>query len=321
MSRINYLVLRNDIFMEIPEMPNLIHYAIPFFVITVIIEAFATVRIKKWNYEYKDAITSIIMGLGNVFVGLFSKTLVLAALLFVYLNYRIFTLPFEWWVWVLLFFADDLSYYWSHRFGHTSRFFWASHIVHHSSEKYNLSTALRQTWTGSFTSFIFYLWLPLLGFHPAMILMQMSISLLYQYWIHTELIRKMPRWFEFFFNTPSHHRVHHATNPQYLDRNHAGILIIWDKLFGTFEPEVEKPIYGLTTNIKSFNPLYIAFHEWLGLFKDLFTIKSSLLDKVKYIAMPPGWKHDGTGKLSKDLRKEWETSVSQKPKANGEKLD
>jgi sterol desaturase/sphingolipid hydroxylase (fatty acid hydroxylase superfamily) len=292
--------------MEIPEMPNLIHYAIPFFALTVIIEIIATVRVKAKEYEYKDAITSIVMGLGNVGIGLISKGMVFYFLYLVYTHARIFTIPFTWWAWVLILFADDLTYYWNHRIGHTSRFFWASHVVHHSSQKYNLSTALRQTWTGSFTSFIFYLWLPLLGFHPGMILMQMSISLIYQYWIHTELIQKMPRWFEYFFNTPSHHRVHHATNPQYLDRNHAGIFIIWDKLFGTFEPEVEAPIYGLTKNINTYNPLKIAFNEWYFLLKDLFQSKTSFIDKLKYLAKPPGWKHDGTGTLSQDLRKEWE---------------
>lgn len=292
--------------MEIPEMPNLIHYAIPFFILTVVIEVIATVRVKMRDYEYKDAGTSIAMGLGNVFIGLFSKALVFSAFLLIYNHLRIFTIPFAWWAWILIFFADDLAYYWFHRTSHTNRFFWASHVVHHSSQRYNLSTALRQTWTGSFTSFIFYLWLPLLGFHPAMILMQMSISLLYQYWIHTELITKMPRWFEFFFNTPSHHRVHHATNPQYLDRNHAGILIIWDKMFGTFEPEVEKPVYGLTRNINTYNPLRVAFHEWIAMFSDIFTSKTSVGNRLKYLIKPPGWKHDGTGIISSDLRKKWE---------------
>ena len=296
--------------MEIPEMPNLIHYAIPFFVLTVVIEVIAIVKVKLKDYEYKDAGTSIAMGLGNVFIGLFSKAMVFSALLMVYMNFRLFTIPFEWWAWVLLLFADDLAYYWFHRVSHTTRFFWASHIVHHSSQKYNLSTALRQTWTGSFTSFVFFLWIPLLGFHPAMILMQMSISLLYQYWIHTELIKKMPRWFEFIFNTPSHHRVHHATNPQYLDRNHAGILIIWDRMFGTFEPEVEKPIYGLTSNIKTYNPIRVAFHEWIAMISDIFSSKTSLLNKLKYLSKPPGWKHDGTGIVATELRNEWERKKS-----------
>lgn len=298
--------------MEAPEIPNLILYAIPFFILTLLIEIIVDVREKARSYERKDAITSITMGLGNLFIGFVSKALVFAAFIFVYNHFRLFTIPFTWWAWILILFADDLSYYWFHRVSHTNRFFWASHVVHHSSTHYNLSTALRQTWTGSFTSFIFWMWLPLLGFHPVMILAQMSISLIYQYWIHTEKIKKMPTWFEAVFNTPSHHRVHHATNPQYLDRNHAGIFIIWDKIFGTFEPENEKPIYGLTKNIGTFNPLYVAFHEWIGLFKDVLTTKTTLKKRLAYFIKPPGWRHDNTGMVSSDLRKEWEKSRKNK---------
>ncbi len=291
--------------MIIPELPNLIHYAIPFFVLTVIIEVILTVKVKLDDYEYKDAITSITMGLGNVFIGLFSKAIILSFFTFLY-QFKIFTIPFIWWSWILLLFAEDFVYYWNHRIAHESRLFWASHVVHHSSQKYNLSTALRQTWSGSFYTFIFWAPLALLGFHPLMILMQMSVSLLYQYWIHTELIDKMPKWFEAIFNTPSHHRVHHATNPQYLDRNHAGIFIIWDKLFGTFESEVEKPVYGLVSNINTYNPIKIAFIEWYNMLKDVFTSKTSFGKRILYLLKPPGLKHDGTGKLSGDLRREWE---------------
>jgi sterol desaturase/sphingolipid hydroxylase (fatty acid hydroxylase superfamily) len=291
--------------MQIPEIPNLIHYAIPFFVITIIIEVILTVKVKLEEYEIKDASTSILMGLGHVFLGIITKTMVLGIFLLLY-KFRIFTISFTWWTWILLLFVEDLTYYWFHRISHESRLFWASHVVHHSSKKYNLSTALRQTWSGGFYTFIFWLPLILLGFHPVMVLVQMSISLIYQYWIHTELIKKMPKWFEAVFNTPSHHRVHHATNPQYLDRNHAGIFIIWDKFFSTFEPEVEKPVYGLVQNIETFNPLKIAFIEWYQMVKDFFTSKTTIINKFKYLIKPPGWKHDGTSILSNDLRKKWE---------------
>jgi len=290
--------------MQIPEIPNLIYYAIPFFILTVIIEVILTVKVKLEKYDFKDSSTSILMGLGNVFLGIIAKAMVLGIFLFLY-KYRIFTISFAWWSWILLLFVEDLTYYWFHRISHESRIFWASHVVHHSSKKYNLSTALRQTWSGGFYTFIFWLPLVLIGFHPAMVLVQMSISLIYQYWIHTEMIKKMPKWFEAVFNTPSHHRVHHATNPQYLDRNHAGIFIIWDRLFGTFEPEVEKPVYGLVKNIETYNPLKIAFIEWYQMFVDFFTSKTSILNKFKYFIKPPGWKHDGTSILSADLRKEW----------------
>lgn len=293
--------------MQIPEIPDLIHYAIPFFVATVILEIILTVKVKLEDYEFKDAGTSIIMGLGNVFISIFTKIMILAVFLFLY-KFRFFTIPFVWWAWLILLFAEDFCYYWFHRISHESRLFWASHVVHHSSQKYNLSTALRQTWSGSFYTFIFWFPLIIIGFHPIMVLVQMSISLIYQYWIHTELINKMPKWFEAVFNTPSHHRVHHATNPQYLDRNHAGVFIIWDRLFKTFEPEVEKPVYGLVTNINTYNPIKIAFLEWKNMLKDFYSSNTSLKNKFKYLIKPPGWKHDGTSILSTDLRKKWEES-------------
>ncbi|GAA3791041.1 sterol desaturase family protein [Corallibacter vietnamensis] len=293
-----------------PEFPNIIHFAIPFFVISMLLELYVTTREaykETKGYELKDAFASIAMGLGNVFLGFFSKAIVLLAFFWIYENYRLFTIPVTWWSFILIFFADDFSYYWFHRVSHESRLFWASHVVHHSSEHYNLSTALRQTWSGGFYSFIFWLWMPLIGFHPGMILLQMSISLLYQFWIHTEAINKLPKWFEVVMNTPSHHRVHHGSNPIYLDRNHAGILIIWDKLFGTFQPELEeeKVTYGLVKNINTFNPIKIAFIEWINMFKDAFSGKKSLKNRILYLLKPPGWTHDGTGKLSDDLRKEW----------------
>lgn len=292
--------------MHIPEIPNLIHYAIPFFVATVILEVILTVKVKLDDYSFKDAGTSILMGLGNVSIGIFTKGVVLSLFYIIYNTYHLLDIPFVWWAWIIILFADDFCYYWFHRISHESRFFWASHVVHHSSQKYNLSTALRQTWSGSFCSFIFWLPLILIGFHPLMVLVQMSISLIYQYWIHTELIDKMPPWFEAVFNTPSHHRVHHATNPQYLDRNHAGIFIIWDKLFGTFEPEIEKPVYGLVKNIETYNPIKIAFTEWYEMFKDFFSSNTSIKNKFKYFIKPPGWKHDGSSILSSDLRNAWE---------------
>ena len=294
-----------------PEFPNIILYAIPLFIISMLLELYVTIKENIKTYETKDAFSSIAMGLGNVALGFLSKGIVLLALLFVYENFRLFTIPLAWWSFVLLFFADDFSYYWFHRISHECRLFWASHVVHHSSQRYNLSTALRQTWSGGFYSFVFWLWLPLLGFHPGMILLQMSISLLYQFWIHTETIDKLPKWFEAVMNTPSHHRVHHGSNPLYLDRNHAGILIIWDKLFGTFQPELkdEKVIYGLVKNIDTYNPIKIAFIEWYHMFKDMFTEEKSLKNRFLYLIKPPGWRHDGSGKVSDDLRKEWIENV------------
>jgi len=248
-------------------MPDLIQLAIPAFILLMVIEAVADALMRRDLYEPKDTAASLTMGVGNVLVGLVSKGMVFVLFTWVH-RFAVFQLGYQWWVWVLAFFADDFSYYWFHRTSHECRFFWASHVVHHSSQYYNLSTALRQTWTGGFFGFVFWLWMPLVGFQPVMIFTMQAVSLLYQFWIHTELVHRLGP-LELVMNTPSHHRVHHATNPQYIDRNHAGILIIWDRMFGSFEPEDERCTYGLTTNINTFNPVRIAFHEWIAIGHDL----------------------------------------------------
>jgi len=248
-------------------MPDLIQLAIPAFILLMVIEAIADALMRRELYEPKDTAASLTMGIGNVVVGLVSKGMVFALFTWVH-KFAALQIGYQWWAWVLAFFADDFSYYWFHRTSHECRFFWASHVVHHSSQHYNLSTALRQTWTGGFFGFVFWLWMPLLGFQPIMIFTMQAVSLLYQFWVHTEFVQRLGL-LELVMNTPSHHRVHHATNSQYIDRNHAGILIIWDRMFGSFEPEDEHCTYGLTTNINTFNPLRIAFHEWIAIGHDL----------------------------------------------------
>ena len=207
----------------------------------------------------------------------------------------------------LCFVLDDLKYYWVHRAGHRIRWMWAAHVNHHSSQHYNLSTALRQTWTGPFTfGFLFALPLVLLGFHPLMIAICGGFNLIYQFWIHTEAIDRMPRWFEGVMNTPSHHRVHHATNPRYLDRNYAGVFIIWDKMFGTFEPESddEKIRYGIIKQLGSFNLLWAVFHEWIGMLSDMW--RSPWKHKLSYLLREPGWSHDGSRDTSDTIRARWQ---------------
>ena len=198
--------------------------------------------------------------------------------------------PGDWGVWVLLFFADDVSYYWFHRVSHESRVFWASHVVHHSSEHYNLSTALRQTWV-PMTYFPFWLWLPLVGFPVWMVLLAQAWSLIYQFWIHTERIRKLPRPLEYVLNTPSHHRVHHGSNEVYLDKNYGGILIIWDRIFGTFTREGERVRYGLTKNIRTFSPVKVAFHEYGAMWGDLKRARS-WRERLGVLFKGPGWRPD-----------------------------
>lgn len=250
-------------------MTDLIHLAIPAFIGLLLLEVVADAVMRRDLYELKDSASSLAMGTGNVILGLGAKAMVFGAYSLVH-RFAIFRIGHQWWAWVILFFAEDLTYYVFHRTSHECRLFWASHVVHHSSQRYNLGTALRQTWTGSFMSFVFWLWLPLLGFEPIMVLTMQAISLLYQFWIHTELIQSLGP-LELVMNTPSHHRVHHATNGRYIDRNHAGVLIVWDRLFGTWEPEdmEDRPVYGLTTNINTYNPFRIAFHEWIDIWRDV----------------------------------------------------
>lgn len=209
----------------------------------------------------------------------------------------------QWWAWGLLFFLDDFIYYWFHRLNHQVRIMWAGHVSHHSAVKMNFATALRQGVGERLHKYIFWLPLPLLGFDPLMIFTMMSWNLFYQYWLHTELIGRLPVWCEFVFNTPSHHRVHHASNIAYLDCNHGGVLIVWDKLFGTFAKEMdnEKIEYGLTQNISSLEPLYVATHEYRAIMDDVVGT-DRFKDKLAYLFLAPGWRHDGEDKRSKILR-------------------
>lgn len=285
------------------NLPNILLDAVPGFIILIVLEVIFAVKTQRELYEIKDAATSIALGLGNLFVGLLTNFAILGVYTWLY-QYRLFTVPFyAWWAWVFCFFADDFSYYWFHRISHTVRYFWASHVVHHSSEYYNLAAALRQNWTGNITgAFLFWWWMPLAGFEPGMMLLMQSISLIYQFWIHTEAIKRMPAWYEYIFNTPSHHRVHHGSDLLYLDKNHAGTLIIWDRMFGTFQQETFRPTYGLTKNVQTYNPAKVALHEWVNIGKDLKKARH-LKDYFNYLFNSPGWSHDGSTKTTKQMRK------------------
>lgn len=276
-------------------------YAIPLFILLIVVEFIIDIRRKLKLYEIKDSVACITMGLGSLGIGIFTKAFMFFLYMYLY-QFRIFDIPNVWWMWVLLLFADDFSFYWKHRLSHEVRILWAGHVQHHSSEKMNFSVALRQSWGEPFFEFIFWIWLPIIGFHPINILVMMGISLIFQFLLHTKLVGRLG-FLEYIFNTPSHHRVHHATQVKYLDRNHAGIFIIWDRLFGTFSEEEEDPVYGITTNIHTFNPLKIATHEYVSLWKDVRRAKK-FSDKLKYIFYPPGWSHDGEICTSNRLREE-----------------
>lgn len=278
--------------------------AIPLFVLLILIEIYLGWKDRNQNHEVKDTATNIASGLVYFIISLLTKSLKLLLFFYVYNNFRLFTIDYNNWIsWVVLFFLDDFTFYWGHRIAHTVNFYWASHVVHHSSERFNFSTALRKTWTYDVTGhFLFWIWLPIIGFHPLQIFAVKTLNFIYQYWIHTEKIGKLWKPIEFVFNTPSHHRVHHGSDLKYLDKNHAGVLIIWDRIFGTFQEEEETPTYGLTSNIKTHNLFNIEFHEWKSMFS---RVKNSggFVNGLKYLLMPPGWSHDKSSLTTKELRK------------------
>ncbi len=281
---------------------KLLYFALPVFFFSMLVEY----RFAKDKYHGKDTTVSLLMMVFSAIIEFIPK--VLAFVVFFYLH-ELSPLKDvvgrQWWAWLLLFFADDISYYWFHRLNHEVRLFWAGHVPHHSSIYMNLGTALRQGVGERIHKFFFWLWIPLLGFDPLMMFTMMGVSLIYQFFVHTELVDKLPKPIEFIFNTPSHHRVHHASNIRYLDCNHAGILIIWDRIFGTFSEElkeIDQPVYGLTVNIETFHPVKVATHEYAAIWKDVKRA-DKWSDKLNYIFNSPGWSHDREDKRAKVLRK------------------
>ncbi|MGB8841001.1 MAG: sterol desaturase family protein [Aliidongia sp.] len=288
------------------DLPDAVTLATPIFVLAIMLEAILTKRGRlKGSYETRDTATSLLMGFGSLIGGLLFAWIGLDAILFAY-RFRLFEFGFTWWAFPLAFVLDDLAYYWVHRIGHRSRWFWASHVVHHSSQHFNLSTALRQTWTGEISGlFILKVPLALLGFPPTLLIFVAGVNLVYQFFIHTEAVGRLPRWVETIFNTPSHHRVHHGRDAHYLDANYAGVFIVWDRLFGSFTPELTTapPHYGLVRNIGTFNPLRVAFHEFIAIAQDLIRPGLTLGQRLGYLFAPPGWSHDGSRMTTADLKR------------------
>ena len=267
--------------------------AIPVFFVLMGIELAWSAWTHRKAYRFNDFVANLGCGIGSQVVGAFTKAGILAIYLAVYDHGRLFTLPSTPLTWLLAFVLVDLLYYWFHRLSHEVNFLWAAHIVHHQSEEYNLSVALRQSWWQGLFSFWFYVPIALLGVHPVVIVSVAAVNTLYQFWIHTKAIGRMGP-FEWLFNTPSHHRVHHGSDPKYIDRNHAGTLIIWDKLFGTFQREEEEPVYGITAPLRSWDPITANFHYWGDLFRLAHRCRS-LKDKVLVFIKPPGWRPDYLG--------------------------
>mgnify|MGYP000090045286 CR=1 FL=1 len=271
-------------------MLNLITLSIPAFFILIAAELLID-RMKKSNlYRLNDTVSNLSSGIISQVVGVFTKIVTIGVYIWIYNNFRILkNIPNEWYTWILLFIGVDFFYYWFHRLSHEVSVLWGTHVVHHQSEEYNLSVALRQSATQTFGSFWFYLPLAFIGFSPTLFATIAAIQTLYQFWIHTRLIDKMPIWFEYVLNTPSHHRVHHGVNPKYIDKNHGGTLIIFDRIFGTFQQEEEEVHYGITSQLKSWNIAVANFDYYGWIIQQLSKVKNAK-DFFLVLIRKPGWR-------------------------------
>ncbi|NJN41313.1 MAG: sterol desaturase family protein [Flammeovirgaceae bacterium] len=293
---------------------NPIVLSIPIFFVLIGIELVVERLSHKNLYRLPDSIANLSCGVTSQLSGLFLKILAIGVYEILFHNFAIFQLEKNWMYWVALFFLVDLAYYWAHRMSHEINLFWGGHVVHHQSEEYNLSVALRQSSFQVVWTFAFNLPLALIGFETLDFVLISALNTLYQFWIHTETINKLG-FLEWFMNTPSHHRVHHGRNPKYIDKNHAGTLIIWDRMFGTFQPEEERPTYGITKPINSWNAVWANFSHYAEMGKDLKRI-SNWKDKIKYLFMKPGWMPENLGgyrsapEVSKETYQKFETPAS-----------
>lgn len=268
---------------------SIILYAVPLFFLLIFIELLLD-KIKGTDYyRVNDSINSLTAGVLSRMTGIVKLLFPLTIYVVAYEHLALFQMTSSWWMWITAFVLYDFFYYWNHRFGHEVNIFWAAHVVHHSSEEYNLTTALRQSGS-AFFSWIFYLPMAIIGFEPVTLITVGSLNLIYQFWVHTRHIPKLG-WYERVFVTPSNHRVHHAQNQIYIDRNYGGVFIIWDRLFGSFQEELdsEKPIYGIRKALKSWNPLWANVHVYSQLFKDCWHTQY-WQDKLFIWFKPTGWR-------------------------------
>lgn len=295
---------------------SIIAASIPFFFLLIGVELAAARFGHRPFYRLNDSISDLSAGTLSQLAGIFTKVLLVGAYGWTFDTMRLQQwLPLGAWPdgawftrtdagtawhanaiagWVVAFLAVDLAYYWFHRVSHEVNLFWAGHVVHHSSEEYNLAVALRQTAVGGLLSWIFYVPLAALGLSLAQFATCYAINLVYQFWIHTRAIGRLPRWAEAVLNTPSHHRVHHGVDPEYQDRNYAGVFIIWDRWFGTFTPEAQEPVYGLTTPLRSWNPLWAQVHQYVAIARNVRHART-WGDRWRYLFGSPAWRaaYDG----------------------------
>lgn len=284
----------------------LILISTPIYVIIIGLELLLSHLQHRKSYTWWDTATNVYLMLLNGGIDLGFRIVSMAVLNYFYLH-AITSIHSAVFYWLVLFIAEDFIYYWLHRFDHEIRLFWAVHVTHHSSEKYNFTVGFRSSVFQPLYRFIYFIPLPFLGFKPVDILFVYAATQIWGIFVHTEYIRKMG-WLEYVMVTPSHHRVHHGSNPKYLDKNMGMFLIIWDKLFGTFQPEIPaeqyKPItYGLTKNLENPGPVSIVFHEWAQIWKDMTQKGIGFTTRLHYLFGPPGWSHDGSRQTSEQMRK------------------
>ena len=280
--------------------------SVPFYAILIGAEIF----ISNWKgdrfYTFRDTLQNVYLTISNGLLDLLLRSLFYVSVLAWAYNHHFVVVENVFIYWALLFLLEDLAFYFEHRIDHYCRLFWAVHVTHHSSQEFNLTTGFRSSVFQPVYRFVYFVPIALMGYHPLDIVFMYSITQTYGILVHTKHIKKMPKWFEAVFVTPSHHRVHHASNIRYLDKNMGMCLIIWDRIFGTFQEEIKiDPVrYGLAKPLESdSNPVNVVFHEWKELWKDLRK-KTSLTNRLRYLFMPPGWSHDGSTKTASQLRKE-----------------
>lgn len=263
-------------------------FAVPFFLLLMFVEWLAGKLKGKNLYYFPDTVCNLLLGIGSQATGLFVKVILFFIYDLLYRNFAFFEVPMYWLYGILFLIAFDFVYYWAHRWSHEMNFLWGAHIVHHQSEEYNLSVALRQPWFHSLLAFFLFVPFAFIGIPTIMFGAASLFVTLYQFWIHTKAINRLPKWFEFVFNSPTHHRVHHARDPKYIDRNHAAFLIIWDRIFGTYKEEEEEPTYGITKQFASWNPVWANFHHYFDMWT-LFKKLNSWKDRLLLPFRGPGW--------------------------------
>ena len=275
----------NSVYQLQKDTPNIIIWAAPVMFFFVLLEWYLSAREHKHLYEKKDTIGSIFVGVGNVIINFFLKISFFYLLILIY-NFIPWRFSLNWWTFIPCYIIFDFCSYWAHRISHVQRFWWATHVVHHSSENYNLTVSFRLSWVQNL-KIIFFLPVALIGFHPIIFFVVSQVAVLFQFWVHTEYIRKIHPVIEYIFATPSNHRVHHGAQEKYINKNYGATFIFWDRMFGTYQKEEEQAIYGITHNITNkANPLVLNFHEYADMWKDIKSTKS-FRKKIFYIFGDP----------------------------------